>query len=197
MTKPGPDQVTRVLKAIGEGDPHAAEELLPLVYDSLRRLAQKRMTDEPTGQTLQATALVHEAYLRLLGEDKASWQNRKLFYAAAAEAMRRILIERARKYQRARHGGGRRRVPLDEVEIQCELPADKLVALDQAMNLLADVDGRAHEVVMLRCFGGLNVEQIAELQGLSPSTIDREWRTARVWLYDQIIANGTRQGRGS
>jgi RNA polymerase sigma factor (TIGR02999 family) len=186
VTQPDPEGVTRILAAAKEGDEQAADELLPLVYDQLRRLAQNKMAGESPGHTLQATALVHEAYLRLLGDEGGGWKNRRHFFAAAAEAMRRILIERARRYDRARHGGRRKRELLRDVEIQCELPDEDLLGLDQAIRKLADVDRRAYDVVMLRFFACLEIDQIAEMLDVSPSTIDRDWRSARVWLYDQV-----------
>ncbi|MHC4109262.1 MAG: ECF-type sigma factor [Planctomycetota bacterium] len=182
MTKhasPTAKDVTRLLAAAGRGDQRA------------RGLAHKQMAGESPGHTLQPTALVHEAYLRLLGAEDASWQDRRHFYAAAAEAMRRILIDRARKNQRAKHGGGRKRVPLGDVPIECELECEDLIALDEAVRRLADVDRRAHELVMLRFFGGLKIDQIAEMLDVSPSTIDREWRLVRIWLYDQVRGAGT------
>ncbi len=187
VTEPAAEQVTRVLAAIGEGDQAAADQLLPLVYESLRRLAQNKIAQESPGLTLQATALVHEAYIRLLGDHETTWANRRHFYAAAAEAMRRILIERARRYARARHGGNAERVPLDDVEIECALKPDELVALDDAIKRLADMDPRTHEIVMLRFFGGLTIEQVAEMVGISASTVNREWQAARLWLYDQVL----------
>ncbi len=189
MTEPAAENVTRVLAAIGEGDRAATDELLPLVYDSLRRLAQKKLAGEPPGLTLQATALVHEAYLRLVGDENATWANRRHFYAAAAEAMRRILIERARRVGRVRHGGGRTPVPLDDIDIECELGSEALVALDGALKRLAASDAQAHEIVMLRFFGGLTIEQVSEMLGISMSMANREWRAARLWLYDQIEEN--------
>jgi RNA polymerase sigma factor (TIGR02999 family) len=189
------EDVTRLLAAAGEGDEQAASELLPLVYESLRGLAHKQMAGESPGHTLQPTALVHEAYLRLLGDDRTSWRDRRHFYAAAAEAMRRILIDRARKYQGAKHGGGRQRVPLGEVPIECDLESDDLIALDEAVKRLADLDRQAHELVMLRFFGGLTIDQIAEMLEVSPSTVDREWRAVRIWLFDQLRGAGTRSPR--
>ena len=186
MSEPAAENVTRVLAAIEGGDQAAADELLPLVYDSLRRLAQKKLADESPGLTLQATALVHEAYLRGVGDENATWANRRHFYAAAAEAMRRILIERARKYGRVRHGAGRTPVPLDEGEIECERDSGELVALDRALSRLADSDAQAHKIVMLRFFGGLTIEQVSEMLGISMSMANRQWRAARLWLYDQI-----------
>jgi RNA polymerase sigma factor (TIGR02999 family) len=189
------EDVTRLLAAAGEGDEQAAEQLLPLVYESLRGLARRQMAGESPGHTLQPTALVHEAYLRLLGDDRTSWRDRRHFYATAAEAMRRILIDRARKSRGPKHGGGRKRVPLGEVPIECDLESDDLIALDEAVHRLADMDRQAHELVMLRFFGGLQVDQIAELLDVSPRTVDRQWRTVRIWLYEQVKDAGTRSPR--
>jgi RNA polymerase sigma factor (TIGR02999 family) len=194
VTEPAPKEVTRILAAINGGDRQARDELMGLAYDHLRRLAQKKMADEPPGHTLQATALVHEAYLRLFEDQDAGWENRRHFYGAASEAMRRILVERARKYQRKKHGGGRRRVPLDDAPIECELEPDELIALDEAMKRLAGQDRRMYEVVMLRYFSGLEIEQIARALDVSPSTVDREWRCARLWLYEQVT--GEQSGGG-
>jgi RNA polymerase sigma factor (TIGR02999 family) len=189
------EDVTRLLAAAGEGDEQAVEQLLPLVYESLRGLARRQMAGESPGHTLQPTALVHEAYLRLLGDDRTSWRDRRHFYATAAEAMRRILIDRARKSRGPKHGGGRKRVPLGEVPIECDLESDDLIALDEAVHRLADMDRQAHELVMLRFFGGLQVDQIAELLDVSPRTVDRQWRTVRIWLYEQVKDAGTRSPR--
>jgi RNA polymerase sigma factor (TIGR02999 family) len=185
VTEPAAEQVTRVLAAMEGGHARAADELLPLVYDSLRRLAHKKLNQESPGLTLQATALVHEAYLRLLGHD-AGFASRRHFFAAAAEAMRRILIDRARRHGRVRHGGDRQRVPLGDVEIECELKPDELVALDGVLARLAETDPRAYDIVTLRFFGGLSIEQVAELLEISVSTANREWRAARLWLYERI-----------
>jgi RNA polymerase sigma factor (TIGR02999 family) len=177
-------EVTRILSALEQGDPHGAEQLLPLVYDELRRLAAQKLAQEKPGQTLQATALVHEAYLRLVDVDKVQhWNSRGHFFAAAAEAMRRILIESARRKGRDRHGGGRLRVALHGLEPAAELPADHLLALDEALTALAERDAQAAQLVQLHCFAGLSVEQAAEALGLSPRTAYRDWAFARAWLY--------------
>jgi RNA polymerase sigma factor (TIGR02999 family) len=191
------EDVTRLLAAAGEGDEQAASKLLPLVYERLRGLAHRQMAGESPGQTLQPTALVHEAYLRLVGDDRTRWRDRRHFFAAAAEAMRRILIDQARKSGAARHGGGRKRAPLGEVPIECDLESEDLIALDEAVRRLADMDREAHELVMLRFFGGLQVDQIAEMLEVSPSSVDRRWRTVRIWLYEQIKDAGTRSPRES
>jgi RNA polymerase sigma factor (TIGR02999 family) len=180
------NDVTRILSAIEQGDPHAAEQLLPLVYDELRRLAAQKMSQEKPGQTLQATALVHEAYLRLVKDERASeggqpWDNRGHFFAAAAEAMRRILIERARRLRRQRHGGGLHRVELRD-EAQPLLQDDQILALDEALTKLAGIRPQAAQLVQLRFFAGLNVDEAAPLVGVSPRTARRLWNFARAWL---------------
>ena len=187
MTEPAPDEVTRVLSAVSRGERQASEELLPLVYDKLRELARRKLAHEPPGHTLQPTALVHEAFLRLLGDRRASWNDRRHFYGAAAEAMRRILVERARKYDRIKHGAGHERLPLDDYVIELEIgDKDELIDLDLALKVMEQEDRRMYEVVMLRHFGGLGIEEIARSLELSTSTVDREWRCARLWLYERL-----------
>ena len=185
------NEVTRVLSAIEAGDPQAAEQLLPLVYDELRRLAARRLSSEGPGHTLQPTALVHEAYLKLVGADpQQPWNGRVHFFAAAAEAMRRILIDHARRKHRARRGGGKKRVELgdmDDIEtVTGRGQADELLALDEALTRLAVADPRRAELVRLRYFAGLTLEQVAELLGISRATADRHWAFARAWLYDAL-----------
>jgi RNA polymerase sigma factor (TIGR02999 family) len=176
--------VTRILSAIEQGDPSAAEQLLPLVYDELRKLAAQKLAQEKPGQTLEATALVHEAYLRLVDADKVQrWNGRGHFFAAAAEAMRRILVEQARRKGREKHGGGRQRVALDGLELAVELSADHLIPLDEALTALAAHDAQTAQLVQLHCFGGLSIEQAAEVLGLSPRTAYRDWAFGRAWLY--------------
>ena len=180
--------VTRILSAIEKGDPHAAEELLPLVYDELRKLAADRMAQERPGQTLQATALVHEAYLRLVDDKKAQhWDSRGHFFAAAAEAMRRILVESARKKKRLRHGGGRQRVDLQEAVSLADSPQDDdLLALDEALTRLAAREPAKAELVKLRYFAGLSIDEAADLMHISRSTAKRYWAFARAWLLAEI-----------
>ncbi len=178
--------VTRILNAIEGGDPKAADELLPLVYEELRLLAARKMSHEPPGQTLQATALVHEAYLRLVGTEAQNWSGRTHFFTAAAEAMRRILIEKARQKQRIKHGGGQRRVGLDDVELPVETPSDELIALDRALAKLATKDKVEADLVKLRYFAGLTLEQSAGILGLSERTATRYWAHAKAWLHKQI-----------
>jgi RNA polymerase sigma factor (sigma-70 family) len=195
--------VTRILSQIESGDPSAAEQLLPLVYDELRKLAAARLAQEKPGQTLQATALVHEAYLRLVkpgggsqesrvGEalipdsrplDPDSWDSRGHFFAAAAEAMRRILIDKARQKQRPKHGGQRRRVNLDEISASVDQPADDLLALDEALTALNCVAPRKAELVKLRFFAGLTISEAAAALGISAATAQRDWTYARTWLF--------------
>jgi RNA polymerase sigma factor (TIGR02999 family) len=180
-------EVTRILSAIEQGDPHAAEQLLPLVYDELRNLAAKRLAGEAPGHTLAPTALVHEAYLKLVGPDcPRSWTGRVHFFAAAAEAMRRILIDHARGKRRARRGGGMKRVPLRDSAALAESGADELLALEEALSKLAALDPRKAELVRLRYYAGLTLEQTAELLGISRATADRHWAFARAWLYDAL-----------
>ena len=178
------NDVTRILSAIESGDPQAAEQLLPLVYAELRRLAAQKLAHESPGQTLQATALVHEAYLRLVDVEQAhQWNGRAHFFAAAAEAMRRILIENARRKDRGKHGGGCRRVDLDALELAVELPVDNLLALDEALTTLAERDAQTAQLVKLHCFAGLSIEQAAVVLALSARTAYRDWAFARAWLY--------------
>ena len=181
------NDVTRILSAIELGDPRAAEQLLPLVYDELRRLAAQRLAHEKPGQTLQATALVHDAYLRLVGLDEArGWDGRGHFFAAAAEAMRRILVDNARRKRTAKHGGGHRRRDLDEVEIAAGEPIDDLLALDEALTRLAVEDPAKAELVKLRFFAGLSIEEAARALGISAATAKRRWAYARAWLFRAV-----------
>jgi RNA polymerase sigma factor (TIGR02999 family) len=175
--------VTHILCAIEQGDPHAAAQLLPLVYDELRQLAAQKLAQEKPGQTLQATALVHEAYLRLVDVEKApQWNSRGHFFAAAAEAMRRILVEQARRKSRHKHGGGHQRVPLNEVEPGCRDDTAELLAIDEALDRLAAEDRQAAQLVQLRYFAGLSVEQAAETLGLPRSTAYVHWAYAKASL---------------
>ena len=176
--------VTRILCRIEQGDPQAAEQLLPLVYDELRKLASAKLVQEKPGQTLQATALVHEAYVRLVDVDKVQqWNSRGHFFAAAAESMRRILVEAARRKQRERHGGQHERIELSEVRIGVDSPPDELLAIDENLQKLAASDQQAAEIVKLHCFAGLTIEQAAELLGISARTAYRDWAYARGWLF--------------
>ena len=172
--------VTQLLDQIQRGDRHAADQLLPLVYDELRQLAAARLAGEKPGQTLEATALVHEAYLRLVGDQR--FADRRHFFRVAAEAMRRILVDHARHKQRLKAGGGRERVPLSEAELTVEAPADDLVALDEALDRFADIDPVKAELVKLRYFAGLSEEEAAAVLGISRATASRYWTYARAWL---------------
>jgi RNA polymerase sigma factor (TIGR02999 family) len=179
--------VTRILNAIEQGDPHAAAQLLPLVYDELRRLAARRLAHEKPGQTLNATALVHEAYLRLVGDGTAQpWNSRGHFFGAAAEAMRRIFIEQVRHKQRERHGGGWRRVELGEACPVAETPGAELLALDEALTRLAERDPVRAELVKLRFFAGLTMPEAAAALGISLATAERYWTFARTWLFAEL-----------
>ena len=177
--------VTHILAAVERGDPHAADELLPLVYNELRKLAAQQLASEKPGQTLQPTALVHEAYVRLVGgEQPQDWNGRGHFFAAAAEAMRRILVEVARRKQRERHGGGRQRLTLDGLDVAVESPDEHLLALSEALDLLAAANPRAAELIKLRYFAGLTGREAAEALNISPRKADQVWAYARAWLLD-------------
>jgi RNA polymerase sigma factor (TIGR02999 family) len=177
-------EVTRILSAIDQGDLHAAEQLLPLVYDELRRLAAQKLAQEKSGQTLQATALVHEAYLRLVDTERARhWNGRTHFFRAAAEAMRRILVDRARRKQSQKRGGARKQVDLEQAAEFVLDPSDDVVAVNEALELLAQHDPIKAELVKLRFFAGLSVEEAADLLEISRATADRYWRYAKTWLY--------------
>lgn len=179
--------VTSILSQIEQGDPHAAEQLLPLVYDELRKLAAQKLAKEKPGQTLEATALVHEAYLRLVGGQKLqSWDSRGHFFAAAAQAMRRILLNRARDKKRVKRGGERRRVDLDQIEIALDTSDEQLIALDEALTELAAEDPEAVRLVNLRFFAGLNLKDAAASLGLALRTAERQWAYARAWLYARL-----------
>lgn len=178
--------ITRILQAAQPGDPVAADQLLPLVYDELRRLAAHKMTNEAAGHTLQPTALVHEAWLRLVGQVNQQWSGRAHFFAAAAEAMRRILIDRIRRKQAARHGGGLARVDLDEVQIAAPAKDDELLGVSEALEKLAARDKKKAELVKLRYFVGLTTEEAADILGISIPTADRWWRYSRAWLYEEL-----------
>jgi RNA polymerase sigma factor (TIGR02999 family) len=180
-------EVTRILSAIGQGDPHAAEQLLPLVYHELRQLAAQKLAQEKPGQTLQATALVHEAYLRLAGNgEEPRWDNRRHFFAAAAEAMRRILVENARRKQTHKHGGGRQRRDLDAEALVAPEPDVDLLALDAALDRLAEQDPLKAKLVELRYFAGLTGDQAAAALGMSASSADRLWVYTRAWLRREL-----------
>ena len=189
MTDELKDRVTRLLREFDQRD-DAAETLLPLVYEQLRAIAQARMAGERDGHTLQATALVHEAYLRLVGGEDVAWESRAHFFAAAAQAMRRILIDHARKRGSAKRGGGRASVPMSVVDLAVESDPAQILALDEALTTLEADDPRAAEVVKLRFFGGLSAEETAELMGLSLRTVMREWAFARARLFEALDSGG-------
>jgi len=178
-------EVTQLLNVVDNGDPRAAEQLLPLIYEELRRLAAARMAQEAPGQTLQPTALVHEAWLRLVGENH-TWAGRQQFFSAAAEAMRRILIERARRHDRIRHGGGLQRASLDALDLAISTDDDLLVLVSDSLDQLARQDAISAELVKLRFFAGLSNVEAAEILGLSERTAKRTWAYARAWLYEEI-----------
>jgi RNA polymerase sigma factor (TIGR02999 family) len=178
--------VTQILDAIERGDPKAANLLLPLVYEELRRLAAAKMARESPGHTLQPTALVHEAWLRMIGSGQPSFQNRAHFFAAAAEAMRRTLIDRARRKRALRHGGGQERVAFDEVEIAAPASEDELLAVNEALDKLTVQNKQQAELVKLRYFVGLTLEESAEILGVSARTADNYWAHARAWLFHEI-----------
>jgi RNA polymerase sigma factor (TIGR02999 family) len=181
------NEVTRILSDVAQGDPHAAEQLLPLVYQELRNLAAQKLAQEAPGQTLQATALVHEAYLRLVDVDKAPhWDSRGHFFAAAAEAMRRILVENVRRKKSQKHGGHRERVALDQIETALPPPDDDLLALDDALTRLAAQRPGVAELVKLRFFAGLTMDEAAHALGISPATAYRQWDYAQAWLFRAV-----------
>jgi RNA polymerase sigma factor (TIGR02999 family) len=184
------DDITRVVAAVGRGEAGAAEQLLPLVYDELRKLAAQKLAREPAGQTLQATALVHEAYLRVAGSVDPQWDGRGHFFAAAAEAMRRILVENARRKKAIKHGGGRQRLDADTIAIVAPEVDDDLVAIDEALDRLAVVDPVKADLVKLRYFAGLTIEETAEALGISPATAKRYWTYSRIWLFQEISGDG-------
>jgi RNA polymerase sigma factor (TIGR02999 family) len=184
-------EVTQILNAIEQGDPHAAAQLLPLVYEELRKLAAQKMAQEGPDQTLEATALVHEAYLRLVGGDNAKeWEGRGHFFAAAAEAMRRILVDNARRKKRLKHGGAWQRVELEADRLSDQAAPDDLLALDEALTLLAQEDAQTAQLVQLHCFAGLSIEQAAEALAISERTAYRDWAFAQAWLYRAIRGAG-------
>lgn len=180
------NDVTLILTAIEQGDEKAADKLLPLVYKELRRLAEYKMSNEPPGHTLQATALVHEAYIRLVGSEARNWKSRTHFFCSAAEAMRRILIDNARRKQRQKRGGGQHKIDIDEIEITSETSSDDIISLNEALTKFAEEDSTKAELVKLRYFAGLTIEQTAEMLGISRATAERYWSYARAWLFHEI-----------
>ena len=178
--------VTQVLQAIGRGDGRASDELLPLVYDELRRLAAARMAQEAAGQTLQPTALVHEAWLRMVKDGERNWQNRAHFFGAAAEAMRRILIENARRKSRLKRGGDQARIDIEQLELAATTPDDKVLLIDDALERLQAEDPEKARIVVLKFFGGLTNQEVAENLGVTERTIERQWAFAKAWLFRSI-----------
>ena len=188
----GETEVTQILQAAERGDPHASTQLLPLVYQELRRLASQKLAQEAPGHTLQATALVHEAYLRLVGSPQGQrWDTRRHFFAAAAEAMRRILVENARRKNSQKRGGGRGRIDLEVIEVAAPERSDELLALNEALENLATADPGAAELVKLRSFAGLSLPEAAKVLDISPRSADRLWAYARAWLHREIVSADT------
>jgi RNA polymerase sigma factor (TIGR02999 family) len=181
-------QITQILEASGRGESRASAELLPLVYDELRRHASNRMARESAAQTLQPTALVHEAWLRLFGNGEQRWQNRAHFFGAAAEAMRRILIEKARGRSRLKRGGDQVHIDIDQVELAATMPEDKVLLIDDALERLQTQDPEKARVVVLKFFGGLTNQEVAESMNLTERTIERHWAYAKAWLFQSIRA---------
>lgn len=186
--------VTQILSAVRAGDKQAADRLLEIVYEQLRPLARKDMAGERPDHTLGATALVHEAYIKLIGNQEIQWQNRAHFFASAAEAMRRILIDRARLRGRVKRGGDRKRIPLKGVDLAAEQDLSEILALDEALQRLQTQDTRMHEIVMLRFYAGLSIEETAELMGISVRTVKRDWTCARAWLHHAMGDDSTKNG---
>ncbi|HZZ81483.1 MAG TPA: ECF-type sigma factor [Gemmataceae bacterium] len=188
------NEVTRILSAIVQGDPQAAEQLLPLVYDELRKLASQKLAHEKPGHTLQATALVHDAYMRLVGGGDASgpehgWDSRGHFFAAAAEAMRRLLIDRAREKHAEKRGGARKRIDIDAIDVATNAEPHQLLAIDEALAKLARTDPAAARLVELRYFAGMSVDEAGKALGMSTATAYRHWNYARVWLHAELAGN--------
>jgi len=190
MSQPDPGAVTRVLHAVTAGDPRAAEELLPLVYGELRKLARARMSKLPPGNTLQPTALVHEAYLKLVGNADPAWNGRGHFFGAAAEAMRQILVDQARRKATRKHGGDAEKVDVDETDVPLATPSEDVLALDEALTRLEETDPRKAAIVKLRVFAGLNREETAAALGVSVRTVDYEWRYLVALLHREIVGDG-------
>jgi len=188
--------VTRILTEVSSGNKEAAAELWDLVYSELRDLASRKMARIPAGQTLQPTALVHEAYIRLLGSSETQWENRAHFFGAAACAMRNILVDRARKRGRIKHGGGFRRIPIQEVDPAAEMETIDLLALDEALTRLDKHDSRLCEMTMLRFFAGLTIEDTSKALGVSTATVERDWSYARAWLFREMNKGGRQTGPG-
>ena len=181
--------ITQLLIKAGQGDQQAASQLMDRVYDELRHIASNYMRAERRGHTLDTTALVHEAYLRLIGNQNIQWQNRAHFFALASQAMRRVLIDWARKYRAAKRGAGKPKVELEKAAVFVESQAEEYLALDEALNRLEKLDQRQSKIIELRFFGGLTIEEVARVLNISPATVKREWSLARAWLYKQVRGN--------
>lgn len=186
MPESGNAPLTRILQAVRRGDAEASDRLWPMVYEELRALAHARMSGQSPGHALQTTALVHEAYLKLVGSDDPGWEGRRHFFGAAAQAMRQILVDQARRKARIKHGGDFRRQDLDDGAAWIEAPVDDMLALDEALTELEAVDQRKARLVMLRYFAGLSMEETATALGVSVPTAERDWRYVKVWLYDRL-----------
>jgi len=186
VSDPHPTQVTKILREIAGGDERSADKLLPCVYAELRALARALLARFPPGNTLQPTALVHEAYLRLVGESDPGWNGRRHFFAAAAQAMRRILVEQARRKAAFRHGGGQRRADADDADLPIQSPVEDMLALEEALEQLSQLDERKARVVELRFLLGFGIPETAEVLGVSEPTVERDWRFARAFLYDRL-----------
>ena len=180
------NELTQVLQAIRRGDGQASGELLPLVYNELRQLAMARMAQESAGQTLQATALVHEAWLRMVGAGDRTWQNRAHFFGAAAEAMRRILVENARRKSRLKRGGGQARVDIDEINVAAATPDEKVLLMDEALEQLQAQDPQKARIVVMKFFGGMTNQEVAENLDITERTVERQWAYAKAWLFQKI-----------
>ena len=185
-TRPPERNLTQVLQDVGEGRAKASDQLLPMVYEELLIIARQRLRDERAHHTLNATALVHEAYMRLVGDDTAAWENRAHFFGAAARAMRQVLIDYARRRGRAKRGGDQRRIPLSVVDLAVEAPVEDVLAVDRAVEKLAQKDPRMAEIVQLRFYAGLSAEETAAALGLSERTVRREWSLARAWMMREL-----------
>jgi RNA polymerase sigma factor (TIGR02999 family) len=194
MSTPSSHQVTRLLLAWGDGNAAAFDELMPLVYAELRTLARRQMQRERSGHTLQATALVHEAYIRLVDQQQVHWQNRAHFFAVAAQLMRRVVVDYARKRRRVKRGGGAPHLSLDEAALLTPQQAPQVLELDEALCRLAAVDERKSRVVEMRYFGGLSVEEVAVVLGVSENTVIRDWALAKAWLRRELESAGTNAG---
>ena len=191
MTAPSKGSVTQLLQAVSQGHASAQQELWSLIYEELHGLARGQMVNEPAGVTLQSTALVHEAYLRLIGNENVQWANRRHFFGAAANAMRRIRIDEARRRGRQKRGGGQQRVPIDEADAVFDQDPAQVLAIDEALVKLEQTDPRKAEIVMLRYFAGLSVDETARAMGVSPRTVDSEWRFAKAWLHRELRSGDT------